>query len=211
MMADLADSPMTRLRWNNERDTYGAFYRAIWQRPDEQWAATLRAEELLLSRLDDGQAKDYSEGRGFAIQAASGRTYRIHDNVVEDSDGCRWCLDSEGYIPVEDKMLARKLLIEADEEEFRRRANLLCTGDSPETHFFDALERAISTGFVGGELHLRTLEEARAWAEEQGWNVTVGFPIGEAYEVNEFRSDRETVDLLMEVARERNRPVVMDE
>jgi hypothetical protein len=95
-------------------------------------AAQGRALELLRSHLSETQREEFERSRSFVAVAASGRRYRIRAattfNVCDEGQRDEYCMqfrsdpDCRG-IPVEDLMLAQKLLLECDESQFLRIAN----------------------------------------------------------------------------------------
>jgi hypothetical protein len=95
-------------------------------------SAQARALELLRSHLDQGQREEFDRSRSFVAVAPSGRRYRIRAattfNVCDEGQRDEYCMqfrsdpDCRG-IPVEDLMLAQKLLLECDESQFLRIAN----------------------------------------------------------------------------------------
>lgn len=103
--------------------------------------AQRRARDLLMSMLDEVQAEQWRAERAFTIETADGaRRYRIRHGIagnimlVKDGDReapagswlRRFCFHAyhpDGQIPVEDHVLAQKLYIEANEEDFLRLAN----------------------------------------------------------------------------------------
>lgn len=100
------------------------------KREAEQKSASRRAKKLLVDHLDEGQRKTYAERGFFYLYTRSGKKYRIdqgtHGNVklVDETNRvlgqyCGQPLD----VPAEDAMLAQKLFLEIDEEEFKRKAN----------------------------------------------------------------------------------------
>jgi hypothetical protein len=96
-------------------------------------AADKRAERLLLQFLNPDQEVQYRKDRYFEVLSKDGtRRYRIRrgwaGNVtVIDLKGReveKLCIHPDISVPQEDNLLAQKLLLEADEEEFRRTANI---------------------------------------------------------------------------------------
>ena len=94
-------------------------------------AARLRAERLLQEHLDEQQRREMAERGLFQVRGPSGKVYEIDTskqmhNVFElDARGRRireLCIYTPG-VPQGDNLLAQKLMIEADEEGFRRIAN----------------------------------------------------------------------------------------
>lgn len=84
-----------------------------------------RAKELLLSCLDSKQKAEFLENEGFTVKAKSGKMYRITKssffNVKCGEDF--YCAGPKQSLPIYDRMLAQKCLLETDEEEFLRIAN----------------------------------------------------------------------------------------
>lgn len=100
--------------------------------------ASLRARELLREALAKRQRDDFDATRSFHVAGASGRTYRIdpmrHRNVkaLDRHGRVEWVLcasPADDEIPVEDVMLAQKLLLETSEAEFIRRSNCMPPDD----------------------------------------------------------------------------------
>ncbi len=93
--------------------------------------AKLRARKLLVDHLDAEQRKSYEEKGHFYLLTRSGKKYRIdqgtHGNVklvdvTKNSLLGSYCIQPSG-VPDEDAMLAQKLHLEMNEEEFLRVAN----------------------------------------------------------------------------------------
>jgi hypothetical protein len=93
--------------------------------------ATLRARKLLVDHLSPAQREDYEKKGHFFLYTNKGRKYRIdqgtHGNVklIDVTSGDvlgRYCSQPSG-VPTEDSMLAQKLYLEIDEDEFVRQAN----------------------------------------------------------------------------------------
>jgi len=107
------------------------YRRAQDARLQAQKLADQKAEQLLKENLSDEQRKEYESDSKFLVEAKSGRKYEIvkgtHGNVfLLDENGKRvqkFCVQPAG-VPVGDANLAQKLWIEADEDEFVRRANV---------------------------------------------------------------------------------------
>lgn len=94
--------------------------------PDEK--ASVKARELLRSKLNDIQRRHFDRWGYFYVTAKSGKDYKIEASGVAVSDGKhreRLCIAPQGHyeLPVFDTMLALKLAIEADEDEFLKTAN----------------------------------------------------------------------------------------
>lgn len=91
-----------------------------------------KAEKLLLSYLSKSQKKQYKQDKTFVAIGSSTKTkYQINPweqiNVYAlDSSGVnvtgKMCVVFSDSIPIEDHMLAQKLLIETNEEEFLDKA-----------------------------------------------------------------------------------------
>jgi hypothetical protein len=98
---------------------------------------TEKARRLLLVHLTQEQREDYLATRTFVVKARSGRRYRITTNTIygiHQLARCsflrrrevvrrQWCISSVDLIPTPDRLLATKLLIEANEGHFRHIAN----------------------------------------------------------------------------------------
>lgn len=104
---------------------------------EEQRARRVRADQaaeaLLVRHLNEVQREQFRKDRHFEILSKDGkRRYRIRHgwggNVdVFDPSGKpieRLCIHPTVPVPYADNMLAQKLLLEADETEFRRIANV---------------------------------------------------------------------------------------
>jgi hypothetical protein len=101
-------------------------------------AATKKARALLRATLTPAQRRELDRLNRFHV-IVEGRTYRINRGVsgnielleergdelfVKES----FCIHSDHELPVEDHMLAQKLLLETDEVAFRRIANITRRG-----------------------------------------------------------------------------------
>lgn len=98
--------------------------------------ADKRAEALLLVNLTAEQAEDYRRTKSFEViqPLQFGRpvrryriTFKFAGNVfLVDEQGravAQYCIHAREPIPIADNMLAQKLMLEADEEQFLRVAN----------------------------------------------------------------------------------------
>jgi hypothetical protein len=87
--------------------------------------AKRRARQLFLSKLDGKQRRSWESRRNFDIVASSGCCYTISPygafNIRNCSD--EFCVLIDAKIPVYDKLLAQRLLVEADENLFLTVAN----------------------------------------------------------------------------------------
>lgn len=108
--------------------------------PDE---ANQRAEALLLSTLNEEQREEYQRLRRFHVETDT-RIYRIqygragNVKVVHTKDAEfhleALCLHPTDRVPNPDTMLAQKLLLEANEAEFREIANISYFGAGTTVH-----------------------------------------------------------------------------
>jgi hypothetical protein len=94
-------------------------------------AAGARAYDLLQDHLNEAQREQFESAGSFVVVAQSGRRYRIRaantSNVRDETDGSSYCVQFRSdpqclRIPLEDLMLAQKLLLECDEPQFLRIA-----------------------------------------------------------------------------------------
>ena len=99
---------------------------------DNRLDARARARELLREHLNEAQREQYERAGSFMVVAQSGRRYRIRtattSNVRDETEGADYCMQFRSdpqclSIPLEDLMLAQKLLLECDEPQFLRIAN----------------------------------------------------------------------------------------
>jgi hypothetical protein len=90
------------------------------------WEAKQRARRLFLERLDEGQRRAWLLRRRCSVRSSTGRRYTLapYRPFNIRSGDALFCIQVHGRIPVYDKLLAQKLLIEADEELFLARANV---------------------------------------------------------------------------------------
>jgi len=98
--------------------------------------AKSRARRLLFSMLNPMQQKQLDEKNYFDLtvhsQDGSQKTYRIEHGYAGNvkllgADGQpvrRYCIHADSRLPYEDQMLAQKLLLEANEQDFLRIANM---------------------------------------------------------------------------------------
>ena len=85
-----------------------------------------RARALFLSKLSVAQRRSWFLRRRFAVVASSGRCYtvsRYRPFNVRTPDAL-FCVSVAGPVPLYDKLLAQKLLLECDEQLFLARANV---------------------------------------------------------------------------------------
>lgn len=105
--------------------------RGSWT-PQEDPKAKEKARQLLMRNLDDGQLKSFKKDGTFRVTAKDGKAYTIKTarsfNVVAE-DGTKYCGQLRDA-PIEDQMLAQKLLLQSDPEKFFKNANISpATGD----------------------------------------------------------------------------------
>lgn len=102
-------------------------------RPKERKRARKRARKLLLSALDPWQRRQLKRKGYFHVSSSRGNVFRIAREVpfnvrlAGEAKPSRiyFCLEAEDpELPVEDVMLAQKLLLETNEGEFLKLANL---------------------------------------------------------------------------------------
>jgi hypothetical protein len=99
--------------------------------------AVIRAQRLLHSVLSEEQLAEFEQTKAFTLTVIDSRTgverrFRINEgkagNVTEvDEDGhalAKYCVHLYGHEPMEDTLVAQKLLLETDVEEFERLANV---------------------------------------------------------------------------------------
>jgi hypothetical protein len=101
------------------------YYQGPWS-----WdAAHHRANRLLWSKLTEAQRSTYRRGY-FDVTGSRGRRYRICTSSTVQNIKCRsifrrwenFCVTPVVYQPAGDVLLSQKLLIESDEDLFRRVA-----------------------------------------------------------------------------------------
>ena len=111
-----------RLRENERRRKATEREAAIAQR---------KARRLLLSHLTPEQRDEFERLERFTVIAADGRTYRVHrkwSHNLELIEGGfiteQLCVHPREQTPVEDSLLAQKLMLETDPDTLRRIANI---------------------------------------------------------------------------------------
>jgi hypothetical protein len=88
-----------------------------------------RARELLLSHLTEEQRATFIENRWFVVIGGRSRMrYRIETghlvaNVRRLDDGARLCAHCDHSLPMDDHLIAQKLMLEYDEDAFLAIAN----------------------------------------------------------------------------------------
>jgi hypothetical protein len=88
--------------------------------------ACRRARGLFFAKLDRKQRWSWLVRRRFEVRGSAGRRYTIaaYRPFNISTDDAVFCVQVNGRIPVYDKLLAQKLLIEADETLFLAHANM---------------------------------------------------------------------------------------
>lgn len=89
-----------------------------------------RAKALLATMLSDAQRDQLAKHKHFDIVSQKGNRYRIHEGshgnvkLLDDTGKVtgRYC-GQPNNVPIEDSMLAQKLQLEYDEDEYVRRSN----------------------------------------------------------------------------------------
>lgn len=103
------------------------------KRQEKRKQATKTAEKLLKECLSPEQREEYSNGKRFHVISQDGNRYEIdcekaqHNVDRLDSTGKRienLCAYQTGSTPLPDNALAQKLMLETDESQFRRIANI---------------------------------------------------------------------------------------
>jgi hypothetical protein len=100
----------------------------------EEAEASVRAERLLVEHLSDEQRAEYELLKRFHVIVGD-RKYRVERGwsgnvkLIEAAPDGEFvveshCIHPREQVPYEDNMLAQKLLLEADEEAFRRISNI---------------------------------------------------------------------------------------
>lgn len=92
--------------------------------------AEARARELLLRILSPAQRTEFRRGGYFVVEVAKRGRFLILPsalfNVLHVATGRSYCAVPRGQTPLADLMLAQKLLLEHDPEQFFRVANQRC-------------------------------------------------------------------------------------
>lgn len=100
------------------------------KRRADQAAADAKADELLLEFLDAMQRNQLEKERAFMVDSETGKKFRIrhgsHAKVEEFDENGKLigthCIYAPG-VPAGDEALAKKLMLETNEAEFRKIAN----------------------------------------------------------------------------------------
>jgi heme exporter protein D len=82
--------------------------------------ARQRAEALVLAWLSPDQRAQYRSRGRFEVTTAAGHRYRVCPGGVVGLDprGWAYCIEATSPVPVADELLAFKLLLETDEQQF---------------------------------------------------------------------------------------------
>lgn len=102
------------------------------KRKAEEEVADKRAEELLVAALDAEQKAEYAKDKTFCVRTRTGRRYRIRrawSGHVARLGDCgreveRLCAHPSNRVPLPDNMLIAKLMLDTDEDRFRKVANI---------------------------------------------------------------------------------------
>lgn len=98
----------------------------LWGEPPNP-EAKKKATALLLRNLTPAQAESYDKDKHFEVTGKDGKVYKITNarsfNVI-GPDGTKYC-GQLSECPVEDQMLAQKLLLEHEPEKFFKNANVM--------------------------------------------------------------------------------------
>lgn len=93
-------------------------------------AAEARARTLLVSFLKPDQRAEFRETGAFHVQLADGRRFRFskgfgHNVHLVENGVCtiQYCIITTEFVPLYDQMLAQKVLLEVQPDEFFRIAN----------------------------------------------------------------------------------------
>lgn len=107
---------------------------AAEERRAQRVVADKKARLLLLDCLEDEQKQELEKDGYFHVETRDGtRRYRLRPGGqpvrVHGEDGRHWayCIHPDHGFPTDDVVLAQKLLLESDEEEFLRIANARLT------------------------------------------------------------------------------------
>lgn len=96
----------------------------------KQDAASLKAEQLLISCISEQQAKEYLE-KGYFETTIQDKRYRIKKGIagnvflIDDKgkERYRYCIHPSQVVPSQDNMLAQLLMLHSDERKFLATAN----------------------------------------------------------------------------------------
>lgn len=137
--------------------------------------ARKKAEALLLKNLSTEQAASYASDKKFALTGKDGNIYVISHarsfNVKCVSTGKKYC-GQLSDAPIEDQMLAQKLLLEHDPDKFFKNANvsgsdLGLAGFSGMANQYRGLQNAALQGVAGQLPQQMLMNQANAMNNEQ--------------------------------------------
>lgn len=128
---ELPDRDSLQIVWDGEQRRREAQRRHDRVQRLRARVADRRAVALLNEVLDDEQRASWADHQRFRVTAGSGRIYEITNGFVgniyrlndEGERETSYCIHGSGPLPVADHVLAQKLLLEANEDEFLRIAN----------------------------------------------------------------------------------------
>jgi hypothetical protein len=128
------------------------YYTGTGFAPAEDPKAKKKARDLLLKNLDPEQTAAFKKERKFSVVGKDKKVYTITDarsfNVV-GPDGVKYCGQLVNT-PIEDQMLAQKLLLEHDPDKFFKNANtsggMTATEVTARHAFGEAMLREIRSG-----------------------------------------------------------------
>lgn len=133
-----AAAQMQQYNWEVQRNTHEALQREVQLRHEAEQQRTQpaknRAKELLLTHLTPAQKETFEKNKWFIVEGGkSKQRYRIRTNSqamnIEVMDGekvkYRLCahLNYQCDAPLDDHILAQKLMLEAAEDDFLKIAN----------------------------------------------------------------------------------------
>lgn len=130
-------SEETRARMQAEQREYDERMRAATaERQERERVARARAKALLFRSLTRDQQQSLEDRKYFDMNVG-GKTYRIHQGthgnvrlVQAGQETMLYCAQPNN-VPVEDAMLAQKLMLETDEQAFLRVANARVLAHGP--------------------------------------------------------------------------------
>jgi hypothetical protein len=108
-----------------------AAQRLLKRQAREREVATAKARRLLLANLTPEQRDEFERLERFHVIAADGRTYRVNRGwsgnlqlIQDEFITEQLCVHPNVATPIEDSMLAQKLMLETDPAQLRRIANI---------------------------------------------------------------------------------------
>jgi len=125
--------------WNNA--AFAQYLSASIEETEEQKAAKVKARTLLLDQLDETQRASFEKSESFDCIGKDGKAYKIEKRRsfnVTGPDGAKYCGQTPDA-PLEDQMLAQKLLLEHCPDKFFKSSNKLGANGETGTIRIDAL------------------------------------------------------------------------